>query len=558
MAPVSVNARRLQRKGGWSLFRDIPDMFDPSFLAMAQRSDGCPSRWRRPLLRWLDGTDVGWTIPVLLAGFVAISTGYLIIAYQEADLHPDVLETWTLGRTFAWGNPKHPPLMGWIAGLWTTVFPLSNWSMQLMAIVNAAAGLWFVDLISRQFTSGDKRVLILLLLTLTPAYQFHAQRFNANSVLLSLWPLATYCFLRSFQTRDARWAVTAGVTAALAMLGKYYSIFLIAAFVGDALVHRSRKDYLLSAAPWIAAASGVTALAPHLLWMAQTGATTIDYARLHVMSDGPTPLHEIFYFLFGLILAGSVSTVTWVLIAGRRLSRIASDFAGMNDGLMLLLLIGAGTIVFPVMTCLILGTDLPSLWALQGLFLFAVPVVASTTYRIERFYTVNALVFCVLVAVVAITVAAPLHAIYRNKYGYQEGRSFYRQAAVELTRQWHEVNDAPLSLVGGDDALAYAAAFYSPDHPYYAKPLFHQHAWPFPRKMMLEHGWAALCFVEQIECLDWMRATAARTPRAKQRQFDVQARLLGTPGIRRTVVSLIVPGTESAPGDFGSTGDAKR
>jgi hypothetical protein len=27
--------------------------------------------------------------------------------------------------------------------------------------------------------------------------QFHAQRFNANAVLLATWPLATYCFLRS-------------------------------------------------------------------------------------------------------------------------------------------------------------------------------------------------------------------------------------------------------------------------------------------------------------------------------------------------------------------------
>lgn len=214
-------------------------MLDLSFSEMAARSDRAPAPWRRPLIRWLDSTETGWTIPTLLAAFVTVWTVYLMVAYLGTDLHPDVLETWTLGRTFEWGNPKHPPLMGWMARIWTEVFPLTNWSMQLMAMVNAAAGLWVVDLIARRFVTGDKRIFILLLLMLTPAYQFHAQRFNANAVLLSLWPLATYCFLRSVQTRAPFWAAAAGITAALAMLGKYYSVFLLAAFVFATLLHRS-------------------------------------------------------------------------------------------------------------------------------------------------------------------------------------------------------------------------------------------------------------------------------------------------------------------------------
>lgn len=201
-------------------------MLDVSFSEMARLSDSAPAQWRRPLIQWLDGAEQGWAIPGLLVAFTAVWTGYLVVAYLGAGLHPDVLEAWTLGREFDWGNSKHPPLMGWIARLWTDAFPLANWSMQLLAMVNAAIGLWAVDLIARQFATGDKRILILLLLILTPTYQFHAQRFNANAVLLSMWPLATYCFLRSFQTRTALWAIGAGVAAALAMLGKYYSIFL--------------------------------------------------------------------------------------------------------------------------------------------------------------------------------------------------------------------------------------------------------------------------------------------------------------------------------------------
>ena len=75
---------------------------------MAARSDISPARWRRPFLGWLDGIEAGWAIPLLLIGFTAVWMAFLAIAYLGGDLHPDVLETWTVGRTFGWGCSKHP------------------------------------------------------------------------------------------------------------------------------------------------------------------------------------------------------------------------------------------------------------------------------------------------------------------------------------------------------------------------------------------------------------------------------------------------------------------
>jgi len=93
-----------------------------------------------------------------------------------------------------------------------------------------------------------------------PIYQLFAQRFNANAVLLAVWPIATYCFLRSFETREVKWAIAAGAVAALAMLGKYYSVFLIASFIFAALCHPQRRAYFASPVPWISASVGLVAL----------------------------------------------------------------------------------------------------------------------------------------------------------------------------------------------------------------------------------------------------------------------------------------------------------
>ena len=71
-----------------------------------------PVRWRQPFLRLLDGIEAGWAIPLLLAGFVVVWMAFLVIAYLVGDLHADVLEAWTFGRSFDWGSAKHPPLMG--------------------------------------------------------------------------------------------------------------------------------------------------------------------------------------------------------------------------------------------------------------------------------------------------------------------------------------------------------------------------------------------------------------------------------------------------------------
>ncbi|MGY8708105.1 glycosyltransferase family 39 protein [Bradyrhizobium sp. 18BD] len=528
---------------------------------LAERSDRAPARWRRPFLRWLDGIEAGWAVPLLIACFVAIWTLYLVIAYAGGGLHPDTLEAWALGRNFAFGYHKHPPLMGWVAASWTSVFPLSDWSLQLMAMVNAGLALFFVDLVARQFVTGHKRILVLLLLMLTPAYQFHAQRFNANAVLLATWPLATWCFLRAFETRAPLWAVAAGCTTALAMVGKYYSIFLVASFAFAALAHPARRAYFSSASPWILVVTGFAVLSPHIWWLATTGASTFTYAMNHANGSAVSSLGEVRNFLLGLAAAMGVSAVLWVLIAGTRLKQFPADFAAMSPGLRLLFYIAIGTIVLPVLTSPAMGTDLPSLWALQGLFLFVVLVVCGARYPIERFYTVNVTVIVAGVALAAALVAAPIHAVYRNQHGYEEGRNFYVQAANELTREWRELTGEPLSAVSGDDSLAFATAFYSPDHPRYARPFAYQYDWGLPRKTTLDSGWAAVCFRGQEYCGRWMEGVSARAEHFVTREFTVQATLWGKPGLTREVVVLMVPprGGSTAPqGDAEDFSASKR
>jgi hypothetical protein len=517
----------------------------PAYPATTAYVETCPARWRRGFLGWLAGAeaDAGWIIPGLLVGFIAVWLIYFSVAYVGGSLHPDVLETWTMGRSLEWGYSKHPPLMGWVARAWTSVFPLTDWSFHLMALTNSAIALWVVDLITRRFSSVDKRLLVLLLLMLTPTYQFHAERFNANAVLLATWPLATYCFLRSFEQRDIGWAVAAGLAAALAMLGKYYSVFLIVSFALAAICHPQRRAYFGSKAPWIATATGLVALTPHLYWLVTTGAQPFAYAlEQHAGKPLDATLTQAVLFVLGAAMILAAPAGAWALLAGKRLQNFARDFRAMNSGLLLLFFVSIGTIVLPPITAIVLGTDMMPIWSLQGLFLFVILIVCGARYQIERYRIAAMAAFVIVVASVTALVAAPLHALYRNSHPLHEGRNFYRLAAEEVTQQWHALSAAPLEAVGGDDDLAFAMAFYSPDHPVYDRRLVNPIAEELPRQAISEGGWVGFCFGGDENCEAGLQRFAALGGRVVKSELVFQSSLFGWAGaIERFTAFMMLP-----------------
>ena len=117
---------------------------------------------------------------VVVALFIAAWTAFQIVTYSSIGLHPDLTEVFAWGRHPAAGYYKHPPLGALMTAAWFAVFPATDWAFHLLAMVNAAAALFFTDLIARRYVSGGKRLAVLLLLLCLPFLQFHGQRFASN------------------------------------------------------------------------------------------------------------------------------------------------------------------------------------------------------------------------------------------------------------------------------------------------------------------------------------------------------------------------------------------
>ena len=151
------------------------------------------------------------TAAMLLLAYVALWTLYGVLAKASQDIHVDMAEQFVLSRELAWGYPKHPPLAMLIVRAWFAVFPTTDWAYYLLAMANAGLALWIAWRLSARYLDGERRVIGLALLTLVPFFNFHALKFNSNSVLMPLWAATTLFFLRSLE-EGLHWA---GMTTAL-------------------------------------------------------------------------------------------------------------------------------------------------------------------------------------------------------------------------------------------------------------------------------------------------------------------------------------------------------
>ena len=155
-------------------------------------------RWRDALV---DPTRRDRTILVSLAIYVLLWTVYGTIAKSSQGFHPDMTEVIAWSRDLSLGQLKHPPFAAWLVRLWFTVFPIAGWSYYLLAMLMPAVTLWIVWRMSADYLDADKRIVGIALLTFVPFFNFHALKFNVNTVLLPLWAATTWFFLMSVRTR---------------------------------------------------------------------------------------------------------------------------------------------------------------------------------------------------------------------------------------------------------------------------------------------------------------------------------------------------------------------
>jgi 4-amino-4-deoxy-L-arabinose transferase-like glycosyltransferase len=395
----------------------------------------------------------------LLAGYVAAWSAYGAIAKGSQDLHFDI------GEMFAWSHqiglsaPTHPPLGAWLVRLWFGVMPAQDWAFYLLAILVATVALWIAWRIAGRYLPPEKRVLGVALLSLLPFYNFHALKYNASSVLTPFWAATTWWFLLSFETRRASFAALAGFAAGAAMLGKYWSIFLLAGLGLAALTDPRRSAYFRSGAPWLTIAAGAAVLAPHIFWIATHGFTTVDFAFTSHATSLARAAAGSLYFLLSVLGYIAAPIVLGALATLPSVAAIKDTLAPVGPERRTLLIAFAAPPLLAALVAVAARADLDPLWSMSAMTLLPVVLFSSPLLSVNRTAAVNILALAIVLPLVMLA-ASPVIALVIHRQGVPNYASHYRLIAQAVEQAWRAQSDKPLRIVGGNRPVVDGSNFY--------------------------------------------------------------------------------------------------
>ena len=171
---------------------------------MAKRSllQGLQARAATLISPFADNSRV---VILCLIGYAVLLVPILIGVKWPQDLYQDSVEAYAWGQQFLGGYGRHPPLTGWIAGIWYRVFPAANWSSYALSHVMVGISLVSIYLIARRVLDARRAAFVVFILMLYPLFHLKSDRFNAYQVLLALMPLLVQVFLIAFEKRSAVW-----------------------------------------------------------------------------------------------------------------------------------------------------------------------------------------------------------------------------------------------------------------------------------------------------------------------------------------------------------------
>jgi hypothetical protein len=403
------------------------------------------------------------TVVVVLACYFVVWSLYAIIAKSSQDIHTDMGEFVAWSREVGLGTPKHPPLGAWLLRAWFAVFPREDWAYYCFAALLPTLALWITWRLAARYLPPDKRVIGIVLLTFVPFYNFHAIKFNANTVLTPFWALATWWFLRSFETRRVGWAVLAGIAAAAAMLAKYWSVTLLAGLGIAALSDPRRTAYFSSPAPYVMLAVGTVLLTPNIHWLTTHAFMPFSYAMEAHPATSALALFSAFIFTSNG-LAYAVAAIVLGVLATR------PSWAAMRDTLWpvdperrTLVIAFATPLLFAVLIAVLLTVAIESIWVTPAMTLLPIVLLSSPLVSLTRLAAVRLLALAVAFPLGMLAVS-PLIALGVHLNGVPDHGSDYRAVAQAVERVWRAQTAEPLRIIGST-TFVNGIVFYFKDQP---------------------------------------------------------------------------------------------
>jgi 4-amino-4-deoxy-L-arabinose transferase-like glycosyltransferase len=465
-----------------------------------------------------------------VAGFVALHVvlwSVILTALKAGqDVHFDVAEAFAWGQKFQLGYGKHPPLSGWVAGLWFMFFPATDWATYALAMATLGCSMMICWLLASRVVDHRRAFFVVVMLALYPIFNFKGFKYNPDLLQLVTLPLLVLAYLDAFEKRSARSGLWLGLAAAAALMTKYWVLTMIGAVGLAALLHPARLLFLRSPAPWVAIATLAIAMIPHLIWLVQVNFVPFTYAGDTYSITNRATIQELAlgYMGHNVALLALPAALAMVSLAwpARGWKPFPFWSRGANSGVNLAQAINVWIIqsvvaIGPPLGAVIFDIYIKTDWGISLFFLTPLALVAIPRLRMPRIAPVR-LAAVWLVTTLVVLVASPQIVAYDVREGRREGTTW--RARSELARQlsdvWHARSPSRWAVVVAYNDIGEPITFYSPDHPASLVPgeLWSSGLTSFEEAKRL--GFIGICETgdwKLEKCEAWMKTNAANGER---------------------------------------------
>jgi 4-amino-4-deoxy-L-arabinose transferase-like glycosyltransferase len=524
---------------------------------------------RRPTIRrlaaWLaarasDPQAGLWLVIGFAAAHAVLWTLILINLKAAQDVHMDVAEAFAWGQKFQLGYGKHPPLAGWVAGLWFKIFPVADWATYALAMATLGVGLVICWLIALRVVDRRRAFFVVVMLALYPIFNFKGVKYNPDLLQLVTLPLVVLAYLHAFERRSVKSGLWLGLAGALALMTKYWVLTMIGAIALAAVIHPDRLKFLRSPAPWVAIVTSMVAMIPHLVWLKEVDFVPLTYAGdTYGLSSRAQAIQLVLGYIghnFALLAAPVALAAIALALPSRwwaKLTRQPSALftrawsRGENPGVNMpqalnIWIIQIVVAIGPPLGALFFTIYMKTDWGISLFFLTPLALVAIPALRLQRIalFHLAAIWLAITLGVLAASpyIAAEEMGVNSKGAATYGARS---ELARELTQAWQTRFHTRWAVVAGTTNVGEPMTFYSPDHP---MPLTPGEIWSSGLTSLEEakrFGFIGICDTTDwrlAACEAWMAANAKD---AEQLAITTQRFFRGHPGPATSWKIYIVP-----------------
>ncbi len=296
--------------------------------------------------------------------FVIFLLSHLIIwtlvpTLSNENLPLDTIEALAWGSNLDWGFNKHPPLSAFVVEFFYQIFGNQDWAYYFLSQVFVIIAFIAVYKFSEEiFNNKNLALLSVLLLEGIYFYNFTTPEFNVNVAQLPFWALSIYYTWRVINHGKTTDYALLGLFVGLGILSKYLFIYLI---IGIILVffYFSKKGikffHLL-----IVGSITLLIISPHLIWLTENNYITITYGLLRTGGPGSFVDHLIYPIIF--LLKQVSLLIPFFLMSFFLIKKIKHKINLKDKKLVFLLLISIAPIFFMLLTSMIMGVKIRTMW----------------------------------------------------------------------------------------------------------------------------------------------------------------------------------------------------